>query len=299
MAEASIPVDVLNPGQVFACLGFLEAADVLLGDAEGGFDWRDTPDTRFRLRAAGTEDPVKTVLNFLAEAEVHSVAPPESGLDTDSWRVPTRTLPIDAAFPFPLPSSAPTLPAVLEGVRAGVTRQVVMEHWGDVANKTSRDNVKFWAGMAGCPGARLARDALDLVRAHCVQAAEAPFNLSAEQSSSFRFDWRRDYIALDIGFSLNNHPSGRFATVGFPLVELLAAIGLTNARPEPLSKLEYRYGVLGIPDNNDLYDACFLRAALGGPKLPFPQRCFRMSLGWPGKENQARCITTVTEEHTQ
>ena len=25
MAEASIPVDLLNPGQVFACLGFLEA----------------------------------------------------------------------------------------------------------------------------------------------------------------------------------------------------------------------------------------------------------------------------------
>jgi hypothetical protein len=35
MAEASIPVDLLNPGQVFACLGFMEAADILLGDAEG------------------------------------------------------------------------------------------------------------------------------------------------------------------------------------------------------------------------------------------------------------------------
>ena len=28
MAGASIPVDLGNPGQVFACLGFLEAADV-------------------------------------------------------------------------------------------------------------------------------------------------------------------------------------------------------------------------------------------------------------------------------
>ena len=41
MGAASIPVDLFNPGQVFACLGFLEAADVLLGDAEGGFDWTD------------------------------------------------------------------------------------------------------------------------------------------------------------------------------------------------------------------------------------------------------------------
>jgi len=38
MAEASIPVDLFNPGQVFACLGFLETTDVLLGNAEGGFD---------------------------------------------------------------------------------------------------------------------------------------------------------------------------------------------------------------------------------------------------------------------
>ncbi len=34
MAESSIPVDLFNPGQVFACLGFLEAADVLCGDAD-------------------------------------------------------------------------------------------------------------------------------------------------------------------------------------------------------------------------------------------------------------------------
>lgn len=38
MTEASIPVDLLNPGQVFACIGFLEAADVLLGEAMGVFD---------------------------------------------------------------------------------------------------------------------------------------------------------------------------------------------------------------------------------------------------------------------
>ena len=32
MAQASIPVDLLNPGQVFACLGFLETANHLLDD---------------------------------------------------------------------------------------------------------------------------------------------------------------------------------------------------------------------------------------------------------------------------
>ena len=70
MAESSIPVDLFNPGQVFACLGFLEAADVLCGDAEGRFDWSDEAEVRFCLRAAGDENPFETVLKFLAEAEI-------------------------------------------------------------------------------------------------------------------------------------------------------------------------------------------------------------------------------------
>ena len=31
---ASIPVDLKSPGQVLACMGFLEAAEVLLGGVE-------------------------------------------------------------------------------------------------------------------------------------------------------------------------------------------------------------------------------------------------------------------------
>ncbi len=74
MAEASIPVDLFNPGQVFACLGFLEAADVLLGDASGGFDWSDV-NVKFRLRAAGEENPVAAVMAFLATTEVRWLSP--------------------------------------------------------------------------------------------------------------------------------------------------------------------------------------------------------------------------------
>jgi CRISPR-associated protein Csx14 len=39
----------------------------------------------------------------------------------------------------------------------------------------------------------------------------------------------------------------------------------------------------------------FHRVALGTAPLPFRQKVFQMNLGWPGKENQARCITTVEE----
>src|SRR5438105_5489060 len=75
MAQARIPIDLLNPGQVFACLGFLEAADVLLGDAEGGFDWTDAAKPQFLVRAAGAVNPVEEVLAFLADARLELWTP--------------------------------------------------------------------------------------------------------------------------------------------------------------------------------------------------------------------------------
>ena len=156
--------------------------------------------------------------------------------------------------------------------------------------------MKFWAGASGYPGAALARDALDLVHGlgdnEFAVAVADPFNLAAPQSSSFRFDWRRDYIPLDAGFSPNEH--GSMAMVGYPFVELLAAIGMQNARParvEARNRLVYRYGV-----SCTMLPTTFARAVLGGESLGFPTRLFRMRLGWPGQEGQARCIVDAQEE---
>jgi len=290
MAGTSIPVDLANPGQVFACLGFLEAADILLGEARGCFDWRNPADLRFRLAARGDDDPVMRVLRFLDDATVTSVAPVNSANSTEGmWQIATR---IDESgeFPYPDPSTPPTLPACL---RDDAGHSVVVDYWGD---STRRDNVKFWAGMQGKPGAKLAEEALDLIRGRAVGHACDPFSMSAEQSSSFRFDWRRDYVPIDAGFSPNTHHN--VVMRGYPIVELLAAIGLTNARPVRRRRLEYSYGVAGMA-GDELYDPIFLRAALGAEKPPFPGmpfRLFAMRLDWPGKEGQARCITDVTEE---
>ena len=94
MAEASIPVDLANPGQVFACLGFLEAAGSLLGEgkARGGFDWREPDNACFWLAVPGPEDPVAHILRFLAEAEVKSLAPARSKNSTAKWGVETVTV---------------------------------------------------------------------------------------------------------------------------------------------------------------------------------------------------------------
>ena len=296
MSVASIPVDLANPGQVFACLGFVEAAEVLLRKAEGGFDWgpgdvRDPGAARFRFAAEGEENPAARVLRFLEEATVTALAPAGSTNRMQAgWKIETVSCDSDV-FPFPDPESPAKLPARL---RDGAGRIMEIDHWGDA---TRRDNVKFWAGAGGYPGAALARDALDLVRGRAVDCADDPFALAAPQSGSFRFDWRRDYVPIDSGFSPNAH-GGKLKMQGYPIVELLAAIGLTHARPLRRSKLEYGYGVPGFV-GADLHDVIILRASLGARQPPFsgmPFRRFSMHLDWPGQENQARCITNVTEE---
>ena len=292
MAGSTIPVDLLNPGQVFACLGIMEAADILLGDASAAFDWRGDGKTTFRLAAAGTEPPVERVLRFLADAEVVARVPARSpNLDAwkPSWGDPPEVDESGYPFPFPDPGSPATLPAVL---RDATGNEVVLEYWGDA---TRRDNVKFWAGSAGYPGAAITRNALRLVRGNVRQHAKDPFAMSGAQTNSFRFDWRRDYVPVQDGFSPNEHKNIRM--VGFPLVEVLAAVGMTHARPSRRTKLEYRYGVLGHNDGA-LLAPLFHRAALGA-SIPVPGRPFRrfvMHLDWPGKEGQARCITQVMEE---
>lgn len=107
MSAPSIPVDLRNPGQVFACLGFLEAADVLLGDAEGGFDWSDEGNVSFALRAGGERNPFEVVLEFLAEAEPkrwgpkgYADPPPKKGKgDTDADDEPDEDAAADLRRP--------------------------------------------------------------------------------------------------------------------------------------------------------------------------------------------------------
>lgn len=291
MAVSTVPVDLFNPGQVFACIGFAEAAGVLRGEARGAFDWSE-PQAVFRVEAPGSEDPVSTVLSFLAEGQVESLGVHPHTTEK-TWKVTTQ--PTERGGPFP--TRPPDSPAALPAVLTCGSRQLRFDHWGDA---TQRDNVKFWAGSGGYPGAALLRDALDLVRADLPEAAtEDPFSLSVRQTSSFRFDWRRDYVPIDIGFSLNAH--GHIEPRGFPLVEILAAYGLGHARPEGVDKLKYRYGVLGTAAPEALPPLPLLRASLGAPReqLPLPLRTFTMFLDWPGQEDQARCITNVTEETTR
>lgn len=288
MAQAAIPVDLFNPGQVFACLGFLEAADVLLGDAEGGFDWSDEANVNFRLRAAGEPNPVAVVLAFLAEAETAPFA---------SSAAPADTFPARRADHMALPIR----------FDRGDRPPVMLGHWAD---GSSRQSFKLYAGNRSADG--IARAMLKGVRAKPSKAQRAanqpgdletmgiaqlwhrdparltadPFGVLTAMGGSFNFDPRGAWTAIDAGYSPNAHNHHVNAS---PVVEFLAAWGLEHARPRESERRRVAYAAWDLP-----LPPILARPALVGAIPALPSRHFRFELDLSGKN---KVVTFAREEH--
>ncbi|MYZ46623.1 type I-G CRISPR-associated protein Cas8g2 [Propylenella binzhouense] len=260
MAEAAIPVDLTNPGQVFACLGLVEAAEILLGNAEAAFDWRDGA-TTFRLRARGEPNPVVEVIRFLVEAEVVPIAP--EGADgpwpeeAERSRIfPARIADLRKSDGKGLTGNA--LPAVLRG--SG--RELRLFHWLDGSGletfKLFAGNQVGWqiaemllsyekAGVSRKGVRQLWRDEAD----HLICD---PFGVADPQSAGvvpidkgkFGFDARGAWDAVRVGASLDAQSVPLNIS---PVVELLAAIGLGFARPAlgPESQVYYSAWNIVLP----------------------------------------------------
>jgi CRISPR-associated protein Csx14 len=245
MVEASIPVDLYNPGQVFASLGFLEAADILCGDAEGGFDWSDEADVQFVLRATGDENPFAVVLGFLAALEIESCEPGET-------------------FPCPKPERM-ALPIRL---RSNSGTEVGLSHWAD---GSSRDKFKLYAGNRSAAkiatdmakGGERNRGISALWREQREDLLIWPFDVVTPMGGAFNFDARKGWRRMDLGYSPDDQDHG---VVASPLVELLAALGLEHARPSRQHE-RVRYGVWG-----GLLPPVLARAALGAARIGVPLR---------------------------
>ena len=158
---ASIPVDLESPGQVLACMGFLEAAEVLLGGVEAHFDWSEAQ-AAFVLRADGDKNPLEVVLEFLAKAKISELTPigyveggaadgddngeedatpskPEDGDESDDddlsevqGRVTTPAFPSGEGDRNALPVQ------LVDG-----RRRLTVSHWAD---GSSRDDFKLYSG---------------------------------------------------------------------------------------------------------------------------------------------------------
>lgn len=309
MAQASIPVDLFNPGQVFACLGFLEAADVLLGRVEGGFDWTNGAEARFDVHADGVgENPFAIVLEFLAKADVRACAP--RGYDPP--RLNKKEADKAAAVPrdeqgdasavllaldtFPAASGDQNaLPVCLVIDSSDPTQSLDVSHWAD---GSSRNDFKLYSGNRSA--ASIARAMLQgtgekiantsgvaaLWAEHPKEMAASPFQLLTPMRGSFNFDPRGGWTPIDAGYSPNDQNHRVEAS---PVVEMLAAIGLEHARPDEFEIREVRYGAW-----KGLLPPVLARAALGGVRVVNPIRIFRFTLELAGKNK----IVTFAREET-
>lgn len=300
MAGASIPVDLFNPGQVFACLGFLEAADILLGDAEGGFDWSGEANVRFRLRAGSDENPFAVVLQFLAEAEIWRLAP--SGYGPPSKKSGSaEEVDEDEAWPgtpdlifvewFPQREvDRMTLPIRLRDVRG---RVIDLCHWAD---GSGRNDFKLYSGnrdaaSIACAMLRGTRAKPTTVGIHGLWHEQdddliaRPFDVLPPMGGSFNFDPRGAWTSIDVGYSPNDQDHWIVAS---PVVELLAALGLEHARPDEYETRQVRYGAW-----SGFVPPMVARPALAGTSIGLPVRRFRFTLDMSGKN---KVVTFAREE---
>lgn len=286
MAESSIPVDLFNPGQVFACLGFLEAADVLCGDAEGGFDWSDEAETRFYLRAGSDRNPFKTVLGFLANTKPRPWGP------VGYSEPPSKTRKKGKGEEDNGPELRDTFPAhqtsatkmALPICFSGESRSAIeLSHWAD---GSSRNDFKLYAGNRSAYqiAGTMLRGIAQLWVERQNELIERPFDITTPMGGSFNFDPRGGWTAIDAGYSPNYQ---KHEIAASPVVELLAAWGLENARPDEYQTRKVRYSVWGVT-----LPPMLARAALFDGFAAIPMRRFRFELHLSGKNK----IVTFAEQ---
>ena len=323
MAESSIPVDLLNPGQVFACLGFLEAADVLCGEAQGGFhDWDNNSAAKFRLSTGGDDNPFEAVLAFLAtEAEIQRVAPqgyvdpPPKKKKSDS----TGTNDEDDAVSGTKTANPPELTETFMAQKAdkntlpihfgGGNRPVIeLGHWAD---GSGRETFKLYSGnrsadkiahdmlngvrgkptprqkQEGQPGTLQTKGIEQLFEEYRSGLISDPFRVTP-MGGSFNFDPRGAWTAIDAGYSPNTQ---KHTVTASPVVEFLAAWGLQDARPllSRNKRREVRYAVWKEMLPPMLARAAFIRAI---PDLTI--KCFRFTLALSGKN---KIVTFAKQEN--
>lgn len=192
-----INVDVSNPGQFFACCGLLELADRLWPGAEGWFERR-----QFLIESKGD---LSQLVKTLKEGTVSS--------HTDEGEPSICPVHLDR-FDLKL-------------------RWWIRDDWSRFKNKPKeycvrfmKTELKFWSGNQS------SRQIIDaLLKAILIPTTATSldyFKPSGCLSSRFGLDSGPAWTALDVGFSINEHPIGVKSSAA---VELLAAIGLQRCRP--------------------------------------------------------------------
>jgi CRISPR-associated protein Csx14 len=219
-ATISIPVDVTNPGQFFACCGLFELADRLWPGAEAWFE-SDTAHSEFRIVALKSHPDVNagdgpTLRELLSNARAlrFDIGNDEGGSEDEG------------------DDDSPLDPIVIQS-----PVQMILDWWPD-------RSIKPWAGSMK------ERSILDAMLRAMDPANPDPMNDTKpvadptgpaevgrrakrpKKKEPFYFDCRRGSNArpLDSGFSPDTHHLRSYC---FPAVEAMCFVGLQRARPLP------------------------------------------------------------------
>ena len=275
MTEASIPVDLFNPGQVFACLGFLEAANVLLGDAEGRFDWNDESRVCFHLRAKGLENPFSVILDRIAIADVTWFSPSGEIKERDGGKTIVTT-----GLSWSQKPSHADLPGEIVVQINDKERGIGLGFWADGSSRFATTFKKSTNGASSHIRLQNGLSAMiEILKTKKDETISQPLDQSIRTGSLFRLDPRGYADPLNAGFSADKLRKGsidvRFAT--YPICELFAVVGLQHARPNRMSPHKFRYYVWGSRNTEDGFlPPVLARAGLGTPLRFLPHRCFEV-----------------------
>lgn len=195
----TIPVDLTNPGQFFACCGLLELADRLWPGTEGWF----TPGATFSLFSDVVACNLSAILKALATATIRA-------LDQD-----------DNA----------------SAIRLGLGKaSMLLDWWRDEVAGGQR--LKTWAGRQSGPQIfkLMAENIADITAEDADKAFDfsaTVFDVKDGKTkkktiSPFYFDARRSGTGLDVGFSADEQ---QMSVREFPVVETLALVGIQRFRP--------------------------------------------------------------------
>ncbi len=194
----TIPVDLTNPGQFFACCGLLELADRLWPGAEGWFE-----NNAFAVSCEGGA----SVADFLGTVASAAIEPVDRG--------------------------DPAASAI--GCRLG-TASILLDWWRDEASGGQR--LKTWAGRQSAWQilTLMTAKAAEGAATHPYNPfnfSAAVYDIvdgraKAKTISPFYFDSRRAGSSLDAGFSADEQ---QMSVSEYPVVEALAMVGLQRFRP--------------------------------------------------------------------
>lgn len=285
-------VDLWNPGQVLACLGFLEASEVLAGPSQGRFCWLDQSQAFFELECEKVGNPLEVVFEFLSQARVKSVEPvgyqeDKSAGDSDEEIGTEDRIVGSETFPC-AKGDKMALPVCLDGI---IT--VELSHWTDGARD---ENFKLYAGNRSAYGiARsmifgihkppakgkqigviLKEGVVQLWQSRRSQLLSDPLGVLTPVGGTFNFDARAAWTAIDAGYSPNDQGQ---SVRGSPVVEIFSAWGLQFTRPRPTSRTRY----YGYSVWSQFLPPQLSRVAFWGGLGDFDQRRFEFQLALAGK----------------